>query len=54
VFRYAYLTSADSNGLKLGRYENKIEYDRGDKYQELYIGVNLLFYQHKLKLQIGV
>ena len=54
VVRYTYLTSDENNGLKLGRYENKIESERGDKYQELYTGVNLLFYQHKLKLQMGL
>lgn len=54
VFRYTYLTSADINGLKLARYENKIVSDKGDEYQELYTGVNFLFYQHKLKLQLGL
>jgi len=54
VIRYTYLTSADNNGLKLGKYENKIVSDRGNKYQEVYTGINLLFYQHKLKLQIGL
>ena len=54
VFRYTYLNSADGNGLKLGRYENKIVSDKGDKYQELYAGVNFFIYQHKLKLQMGL
>lgn len=54
VFRYTYLASADNNGLTLGRYENKIELGKGDKYQELYAGMNLFLYQHKLKLQLGL
>lgn len=54
VFRYTYLTSKAHNGVKLGRYENKIVTDKGDEYQELYAGVNWLFYQHKLKLQLGI
>lgn len=54
VFRYTYLSSNDLNGLKLGRYENKIVSDKGDEYQELYAGANWYLYQHKLKLQLGL
>ena len=54
VFRYTYLHSHDNNGLKLGKYENEIVTEKGDNYQEIYAGVNWLFYQHKFKLQLGL
>lgn len=54
VFRYTYLNSRDINGLKLGKYENKMVTDKGDKYQEYYAGMNWLLYQHKLKFQLGL
>ncbi len=53
VARYTYLDSKQINGIKFGRYENKLADGKGDNYQELYAGINYLFNQHKLKLQLG-
>ena len=54
VARYTYLKSEDPNGVRLARYENKLSGGRGNRYSELYLGVNYFFYGHKLKLQSGV
>jgi phosphate-selective porin OprO/OprP len=54
VGRYTYLSSEGANGVRLPRYENKLVDGRGDRYDELYLGVNYYFYGHKLKLQGGV
>lgn len=54
VLRYTYIDSKDENGIRLGRYENKIVEGRGDEYNEYYAGVNLFFYGHKFKWQTGV
>lgn len=54
VGRHTYLSSEDVNGVRLPRYENKLIDGRGDRYNELYLGVNYYFYGHKLKLQSGV
>ena len=53
VARYTYVTSSDSNGVRLARYENQVS-GRGDEYNEGYIGLNYYFYGHKLKLQTGL
>lgn len=54
VGRYTYLSSEGANGVRLPRYENKLVDGRGDRYDEVYLGVNYYFYGHKLKLQGGV
>lgn len=54
VFRYTYLKSVDNNGVRLGRYENEIVKGRGDDYNEIYGGLNVFFYGHKLKWQTGL
>jgi phosphate-selective porin OprO and OprP len=54
IGRYTFLDSADPNGLRLGTYENRVVRGRGDRYHELYVGINYFFYGHKLKLQSGV
>jgi phosphate-selective porin OprO/OprP len=54
VGRYTYVTSEDPNGVRFATYENAIESGRGDRYNELYGGVNYYFYGHKLKVQTGV
>lgn len=54
VFRYTYINSDGNNGIRLGRYENRLESGRGDEYNEFYVGVNKYFYGHKLKWQTGV
>ena len=54
VGRHTYLSSEEANGVRLPRYENKLTSGRGDRYSELYLGINYYFYGHKLKLQGGV
>ena len=53
VGRYTFLDSKDPNGLRLATYEKRVVSDRGDRYNELYLGANYFFYGHKLKLQTG-
>ena len=53
VARETYLHSSDPNGVRIATYENAVVPGRGDRYQEIYAGVNYLFYGHKLKLQSG-
>ncbi len=54
VARHTYLTSDDPNGVRLARYESQLIDGRGDRYNELYLGLNYFFYGHKLKLQSGL
>jgi phosphate-selective porin OprO/OprP len=54
VLRYTYIESDEPNGVRLGRYHGEIEAGRGDKYSEIYAGINLFFYGHKLKWQTGL
>ena len=53
VGRYTFLDSKDPNGVRLATYEKRVVSDRGDRYNELYLGANYFFYGHKLKLQTG-
>lgn len=52
--RYTFLDSEDQNGVRLATYESRVVTDRGDRYNEFYLGANYFFYGHKLKLQSGV
>lgn len=54
VLRYTWLDSDGENGLRLGRYENEIVAGRGDRYEELYLGLNLFFHGHRFKWQTGL
>jgi len=54
VLRYTYLSSAGDNGLRLARYANRIVQGRGNEYNEIYAGLNVFFYGHKLKWQTGL
>jgi phosphate-selective porin OprO/OprP len=57
VFRYTYIDSDDPNGVRFGRYEREIVRgtdERGNRYEEAYLGLNLFFYGHKLKWQTGL
>jgi phosphate-selective porin OprO/OprP len=54
LLRYTMLESTDANGVRLGRYEREIEQERGDAYSEIYGGLNVYFYGHKLKWQTGL
>ena len=52
--RYTYLSSGDDNGLSLNRYEDEIVQGEGDEYHEIYAGLNVFLYGHKLKWQTGL
>ncbi len=54
VARYTFLKSFDDNGVRFARYESRIESGRGDRYNELFFGLNWYLYGHKLKWQTGV
>jgi phosphate-selective porin OprO/OprP len=54
VGRYTFVESLDPNGIELGAYEDRVVSDRGDRYNELYVGANYYLYGHQLKLQTGV
>jgi phosphate-selective porin OprO/OprP len=54
VGRYTYITSENPNGIRFATYESRIVSGRGDEYNELYLGANYYFYDHKLKLQSGL
>lgn len=54
VLRYTFVTSAGDNGVRLPRYEGIIVEGRGNRYSEIYAGLNVYFYGHKFKWQTGV
>jgi hypothetical protein len=54
VGRYTVVGSQQDNGVRLATYESRLVPGRGDRYDELYLGANYYFYDHKLKLQSGV
>jgi phosphate-selective porin OprO and OprP len=54
VGRYTYVNSEKPNGVRFARYENAVATGRGDRYNEIYAGLNYLVFGHKLKLQTGL
>jgi phosphate-selective porin OprO/OprP len=54
VARYTSVASDDANGVRLPRYENTVTAGRGDRYDEIYLGLNYYWYGHQLKLQNGL
>jgi len=54
VFRYSLVTSSADNGVRLNRYESRIESGRSDEAHEYFLGLNWYLYGHKLKWQNGV
>ena len=54
VGRYTFVASENVNGVRLNRYERQLISDHGDRYNEIYFGLNYYFYGHKLKLQSGI
>ena len=54
VGRYTHLESNDPDGLRFGRYENRVVSGRGDEYDEFYAGLNYYICGHKLKLMTGL
>ncbi|MDA9981607.1 hypothetical protein N9H39_02490, partial [Gammaproteobacteria bacterium] len=54
VLRYTFVTSGDENGVRLPRYAGEIVDGRGNDYNEIYLGFNVYFYNHKFKWQTGL
>ncbi len=54
VGRYTLVESDEPNGVRFGRYESSIDKGKGDRYDEVYLGLNYYWYGHKLKLQNGL
>ena len=54
VGRYTLIESDEPNAIQLATYESRVVSGRGDRYDELYVGLNYYFYGHRLKLQSGV
>lgn len=54
LFRFTYVTSKGENGVRLPRYEGRIVDGPGNLYNEVYVGLNVFFYGHKLKWQTGL
>lgn len=54
VASYDYVTSEDPNGVRLNRYESRIEKGRADAVHEFYFGVNRYLCGNKLKWQTGL
>lgn len=54
VARYTRVVSALNNGVSFARYESMLTSGKGDRLEEVYLGLNRYFYGHKLKFQVGV
>jgi phosphate-selective porin OprO/OprP len=54
IARYTFVGSDEVNGIRLATYESRLVPGRGDRFNELYLGANYYFYEHKLKLQTGL
>jgi phosphate-selective porin OprO/OprP len=59
VLAYTYVDGDGGNSVRLNRYENKVLESnaiggRGDRYNEVYGGLNVYFYGHKFKWQTGL
>jgi phosphate-selective porin OprO/OprP len=54
ITRFTTVQSDDPGGIQLATYENRVGRNRGDAYNEWYLGANYYFYAHRLKLQTGL
>jgi phosphate-selective porin OprO/OprP len=54
VGRYTFLDGDGPNTVRITTYESRLATGLGDRYNELYVGVNYFFYGHKFKLQSGL
>ena len=54
LFRFTFVTSRGENGVRLPRYEGRIVDGNGNEYTEVYIGLNVFLYGHRLKWQTGI
>ena len=53
VGRYTGLVSSKNQGIRVNRYEQEVISGDADEYQELFLGLNLFLYGHRLKWQLG-
>lgn len=54
VARATFLESEGADGIRLARYENRLSSERGDSFEDFYLGLNRYFKGHQLKWQSGV
>jgi phosphate-selective porin OprO/OprP len=54
VGRYTWLHSFGDDGIRFNRYDSRIEAGRGDRYHELFVGLNWLLYGDRFKVQTGL
>lgn len=54
VARATAIASDGPGGIRPGRYESRITSERGDRFGEIYLGVNRYFNGHKMKWQAGL
>lgn len=54
VARATFLESDGADGIRLARYENRLSTERGDSFEDFYVGVNRYFKGHQLKWQSGL
>lgn len=54
ALRYSLVSSNGDNGVRLNRYESRIEEGQSNKNHEIFLGLNWYLYGHKLKWQNGV
>jgi phosphate-selective porin OprO/OprP len=54
VARATFLESDGPDGIRLARYENRLSTERGDSFQDIYVGLNRYFKGHQLKWQSGI
>ena len=56
VAAYTFVDGDGDNSVRLNRYDNRVSNvdSRGDRYQDLYAGLNVYFYSHKFKWQTGL
>lgn len=54
VTSYNYVSSENVNGVRIDRYENRIEPGKVDKAHDFYFGVNCYLCEDKVKWQAGV
>lgn len=49
VARATFLESDGADGICLARYENRLSTERGDTFEDFYVGLNRYFKGHQLK-----
>ncbi len=54
VFSYSLVSASGAPGVRLNRYESRIDTRRFDRAHEFFLGLNHYLYSHKLKWQNGI